>query len=81
VRSAAKGIAHDNALAESINGLYTKELIKHNRPSDSVEQAEYTTAACVVWSQPPAAIPVQPDIPPAEPAHVKFSPANRPRTR
>jgi putative transposase len=38
------GDSFDNALAETINGLYKTELIKHRGPWRTVEQVEYATA-------------------------------------
>jgi putative transposase len=43
------GDSLDNALAETINGLYKTELIKHRGPWRTVEQVEYATAEWVDW--------------------------------
>lgn len=43
------GDSFDNALAETINGLYKTELIKHRGPWRTVEQVEYATAEWVDW--------------------------------
>jgi putative transposase len=43
------GDSFDNALAETINGLYKTELIKHKGPWRSVEQVEFATAEWVDW--------------------------------
>ena len=40
----------DNALAETINGLYKTEVIKHKGPWRSVKQVEFATAEWVDWS-------------------------------
>jgi hypothetical protein len=48
----------DNALAETINGLYKTELIKHRGPWRTVEQVEFATAEWVDWFQPPKALRV-----------------------
>ena len=39
----------DNALAETINGLYKTELIKPRGPWRTVDQVEYATAEWVDW--------------------------------
>jgi hypothetical protein len=44
------GDSFDNALAETINGLYKTEVIKHRGPWRTVEQVEYATAEWVDWS-------------------------------
>ena len=43
------GDSFDNALAETINGLYKTELIKHRGPWRTVEQVEFATAEWVDW--------------------------------
>lgn len=43
----SKGDSFDNALAESVNGLYKAELINRAGPWRSVEQVELATAAWV----------------------------------
>jgi putative transposase len=43
----SKGDSYDNALAESINGLYKAEVIRNTGPWRSLEQVELATAA---WS-------------------------------
>ena len=43
------GDAHDNSLAESINGLYKTELIKPRRPWRNAAQVSAETAAYVDW--------------------------------
>ena len=43
------GDAHDNSLAESVNGLYKTELIKPRRPWRNVAHVEAETAAYVDW--------------------------------
>jgi putative transposase len=45
-----KGDSYDNALAESVNGLYKTELIRrHKGPWRSVDEVELATAAWVHW--------------------------------
>ena len=41
------GDSFDNALAETINGLYKTELIKPRRPWRTMEQVEFATAEWV----------------------------------
>jgi len=43
------GDAHDNALAESINGLYKTELIKPGRPWRGVDHVSAATADYTDW--------------------------------
>ena len=47
--TAAVGSSHDNALAESIIGLYKTELIKPRRPWKGIEDLEIATAEWVDW--------------------------------
>jgi putative transposase len=43
------GDSYDNALAESINGLYKTELIWKRGPWRSIEAVEYATLSWVDW--------------------------------
>ena len=43
------GDAHDNALAESVNGLYKTELIKPRRPWRNANHVEAETATYLDW--------------------------------
>ena len=45
----AVGSSYDNALAESIIGLYKTELIKPRRPWKGIEDLELATAEWVDW--------------------------------
>ena len=47
--SAARGDSYDNALAETINGLYNAELIHRRAPWKTVESLELATLAWVTW--------------------------------
>jgi putative transposase len=60
------GDSYDNALAETINGLYKTELIKHKGPWRSVEQVEYATAEWVDWFNHRRLYEYCGDIPPTE---------------
>jgi putative transposase len=43
------GDSYDNALAETINGLYKTELIKRHGPWRNADEVEYATAEWVDW--------------------------------
>jgi putative transposase len=45
----SKGDSFDNALAETVNGLYKAELIDRQGPWHSIDQVELETAAWVHW--------------------------------
>jgi putative transposase len=45
----SKGDSYDNALAESFNGLYKTELIRHRGPWRGLEDVEYATLEYVDW--------------------------------
>lgn len=45
----AVGSSYDNALAETINGLYKTELIKPRKPWRTIEEVELATAEWVDW--------------------------------
>ncbi len=45
----SRGDSYDNALAETVNGLYKAELIHRRGPWRTVEQVELATAAWVAW--------------------------------
>jgi len=45
----AAGSSYDNALAETINGLYKTELIKPGKPWRTIEEVELATAEWVDW--------------------------------
>ncbi|GAS98780.1 transposase, partial [Mycolicibacterium canariasense] len=45
----AVGSSYDNALAETINGLYKTELIKPRKPWRTIEDVELATARWVDW--------------------------------
>ncbi|GAA1093522.1 hypothetical protein GCM10009648_35910 [Tsukamurella spumae] len=60
------GDSYDNALAETINGLYKTELIKPRKPWRTVEQVEYGTTEWVDWFNHQRPYEYCGDIPPAE---------------
>ena len=45
----SRGDSYDNALAETVNGLYKAELIRRHSPWRSLEQVELATAEWVDW--------------------------------
>jgi len=45
----ARGDSYDNALAESFNGLYKAELIRHRGPWSGLDEVEYATLEYVDW--------------------------------
>lgn len=45
----SRGDSFDNALAETVNGLYKAELIYRQGPWKSVEHVELATARWVAW--------------------------------
>jgi putative transposase len=60
------GDAYDNALAESVIGLYKTELIKPQGPWRTAEQVEIATLHYVDWFNRPRLFEACGDIPPAE---------------
>jgi putative transposase len=45
----SRGDSYDNALAESFNGLYKTELIRHVGPWRGLDDVEYATLEYVDW--------------------------------
>ena len=62
----SRGDAYDNALAETINGLYKAEVIHHLGPWKGVEDVEYATLEWVAWYNSQRLMEPLGDIPPAE---------------
>jgi putative transposase len=60
------GDSYDNALAETINGLYKTELIKARGPWKTLDEVEYATAEWVDWFNHRRLYQYCGDIPPAE---------------
>jgi putative transposase len=60
------GDAHDNALAESINGLYKTELINPGKPWRNATHVEVETAAYLRWFNYDRLYEFCGDIPPVE---------------
>ncbi|MHB8399305.1 MAG: IS3 family transposase, partial [Candidatus Limnocylindrales bacterium] len=62
----SKGDSYDNALAETVNGLYKTELIRARGPWRTADQVELATAAWVAWWNAERLHSACGDIPPAE---------------
>jgi putative transposase len=62
----SRGDSYDNALAETVNGLYKTELIRAQGPWRSADQVELATAAWVAWWNDQRLHSACGDIPPAE---------------
>ena len=62
----AVGSSYDNALAETINGLYKTEVIKRPGPWHTPEQVEFATAEWVDWYNHRHLYKHCGDIPPAD---------------
>jgi len=60
------GDAYDNALAETINGLYKTEVIRRNGPWRNIEQVEFATLEWVDWWNNRRLLSSIGDIPPVE---------------
>ena len=60
------GDSYDNALAETINGLYKTEVIRHKGPWRSIDDVEYATLAWVDWFNHRRLLEPIGNIPPAE---------------
>ena len=71
------GDSFDNALAETINGLYKTELIKRGKPWRTVEEVELATAEWIDWFNHRRLYEYCGDIPPVEleTAHYAQQPA------
>jgi putative transposase len=50
----SKGDSYDNALAETVVGLYKTELIRRRSPWRTADQVELATAEWVDWVEPPS---------------------------
>ena len=62
----SRGDSYDNALAESVNGLYKTEVIRKQGPWRSFEQLELATARWVDWYNHRRLHSSIGDVPPAE---------------
>jgi transposase InsO family protein len=62
----SKGDSYDNALAETINGLYKAELIRRHGPWRSLEEVELATLEWVDWFNHRRLLEPIGNVPPAE---------------
>ena len=62
----SKGDSYDNALAETINGLYKAELVRNRGPWRSLDDLEYATLEWVDWFNNRRLFEAHGHIPPAE---------------
>ena len=62
----SKGDSFDNALAETVNGLYKAELIRRRGPWRTADQVELATAGWVAWWNTSRLHSACDDTPPAE---------------
>ena len=60
------GDSYDNALAETINGLYKTEVIRCRGPWKNIEEVEYATLEWVDWFNNRRLLEPIGDVPPAE---------------
>lgn len=60
------GDSYDNALAESINGLFKTEVIRHRDPWKSLEAVEFATLEWVDWFKRLRLLEPIGHVPPAE---------------
>ena len=60
------GDSYDNALAETINGLYKTEVIRKDGPWRGIEPVEYATLKWVDWFNNRRLLEPIGNIPPAE---------------
>jgi putative transposase len=62
----SRGDSYDNALAETINGLYKTEVIRRRGPWRNVDAVEYATLEWVDWFNTRRLLEPIGDVPPAE---------------
>ena len=60
------GDSYDDALAETINGLYKTEVIPHRGPWKNIDEVEYVTLDSVNWFNKRRILEPIGNIPPAE---------------
>ena len=61
-----RGDAYDNALAETVIGLFKTEVIHHGGPWRSVDDVEYATLEWVAWFNTARLLEPLGYVPPAE---------------
>lgn len=62
----SRGDSYDNALAESIIGLYKTEVIRHAGPWRGLEEVEFATLTWVAWFNTQRLLEPLGYVPPAE---------------
>ncbi len=62
----SRGDSYDNALAESVIGLFKTEVIKRRAPWRTVDEVELATARWVEWWNHRRLLEPIGDVPPAE---------------
>jgi putative transposase len=67
------GDAHDNSLAESVNGLYKTELIKQRGPWRNAAHVEAETADYLHWFNHDRLYEYCGDMPPIECEHIYYN--------
>ena len=72
----SRGDSYDNALAETVNGLFKAELIRRQGPWRTADQVELATLAWVAWWNQRRLHGAIGDVPPAEFEHAYYH-ANR----
>jgi transposase InsO family protein len=73
-----KLVSYDNALAETVNGLYKTEVIQRRGPWRSFEAAEFATLEWVDWFNNRRLLALIGYIPPAEAEERYYSPLDQP---
>ena len=66
IRESCGGDSYDNALAESVIGLYKTEVIRKDGPWKGVDDVEFATLDWVSWFNEQRLLGSIGDIPPAE---------------
>jgi putative transposase len=74
----AVGSSYDNALAETINGLYKTELIRPRKPWRTIEDVEVATAQWVDWFNHRRLYEYCGDVPPAQLEAAYYAQSRRP---
>ncbi len=74
------GDSYDNALAETINGLYKTELIRQNGPWRNIEEVEFATLEWVDWFNHRRLLEPIGNIPPVEFEAMYFQNQDAPAT-
>lgn len=69
----SRGDSYDNALAETIIGLYKTEVIRHRGPWRTIDMVEYATLEWVDWFNNRRLFEPIGDIPPPERESVYYS--------